>query len=88
MPIRPLRLAGDGLHAGPREPFATDANAVTDRAALTEHVIQSCVAGIDDHGAWRFTGIKRHISAAQPLGNYIGVALIQRGIARRERHIV
>src|SRR5439155_14790259 len=40
MPIRPLGLAGDLLHAGPGEAVAADADAVADRTAVAEHVIE------------------------------------------------
>src|SRR6202007_2867940 len=40
MPIRPLGLAGDLLHAGPGETVAADAHPVADSATIAEHVIK------------------------------------------------
>ena len=65
MPIRPLGLAGDLLHAGPGEAVAADADAVADRAAATEHVIEVGVGGIDDDGARGLLGREGHFLAAQ-----------------------
>src|SRR5664279_553242 len=91
MPIRPFRLAGDGLRAGPGEALAADADAVANGAVLAEHVIERGVAGIDDHGAWRFAGIQGNDGSPQPLGQRAGtpVALIgQRALGGRDRHTV
>ena len=68
IPIRPFRLAADGLHAGPGKAVAADADAVTNGLATAEHVIQRGTAGIDDDGAERLAGIKGYRGAAQPLG--------------------
>ena len=54
VPIRPLRLALDRPHAGPGEAFAADADAVADRFAAAEHVVEIRVRCIDDDGAGRF----------------------------------
>ena len=54
IPIRPLGLARDLLDARPGEAFAADADAVADRLAVAEHVIEDGVRGIDDDGAGRF----------------------------------
>ena len=67
MPIRPFRLAADGLHAGPGKTFAADADAVSDGAALAEHVVERGVAGIDHDGAGRFGRAEGDDGAAQPL---------------------
>src|SRR5262245_10818221 len=40
IPIRPFGLALDRPHSGPGEAFAADADAVTDRLAATDHVIE------------------------------------------------
>src|ERR1039457_3048797 len=53
IPVRPLGLARDMLHARPGEALATDADAVADRLAVAEHVIEGGVRGIDDDGAGR-----------------------------------
>src|SRR5207237_4646875 len=45
MPVRPFRLAADGLHAGPGKTVAADADAIPNRTALAEHVIERRVAG-------------------------------------------
>ena len=89
MPIRPFRLAADGLHAGPGKALAADADAVTNGAALAEHVIERGVAGIDDDRARRFAGVERDHGAPQPLGDHAGaIALIaQRRLDWRE-HVI
>ena len=73
MPIRPFRLAADGLHAGPGKAFAADADAVADGPALAEHVIERGITGIDDDGAGRFAGIERNDwrDAAAPEVRYV-----------------
>src|SRR4029450_11291866 len=53
MPVRPFRLAADGLHPGPGKAVAADADAIADGPALAEHVVERGVAGIDDDGARR-----------------------------------
>ena len=55
-PIRPLRLLGDRLYAGPGKAVAADADAVTDGLAAAEHVIEISVGRIDDDGAGCFAG--------------------------------
>ena len=67
IPVRPFRLAADGLHAGPGKALAADADAVTDRAAAAEHVVEIGVAGIDDDGAGRLARVEIHDLAAQPI---------------------
>src|SRR6516162_10506643 len=49
-PIRPLRLPGYRLHAGPGEAVAPDADAVAHRLAASEHVVEISVRRIDDDG--------------------------------------
>src|SRR3979490_3161207 len=56
IPIRPFRLAADGLHAGPGETFAADADAVTNRPAPADDVIEPGVTGIDDDSAGALPG--------------------------------
>ena len=56
MPIRPLGLARDLLHAGPGEAVAADADAVADRAPVAQHVIEIGVRRIDDQRSRRFLG--------------------------------
>ncbi len=59
-----------------------DADAVSNGAALAEHVIQRGIAGIDDDGARRLAGIKGYCGAAQPLGQ--APAFIRHEIVCRE----
>src|SRR5262249_19076716 len=54
--IRPFLHAADAFGAGPRKAFAADADAVTDRPAVTEHEIEVGVRRIDDDRACRFDG--------------------------------
>src|SRR5439155_11194816 len=68
MPVRPFRLAADGLHPGPGKAVAPDADAVPDGPALAEHVIERGVAGIDDDGAGRLRRTEGDDGAAKPLG--------------------
>ena len=56
MPIRPLGLARDLLHAVPGETIAADAHAVADRAPVTENVIKMGVGGVDDQRSRRLLG--------------------------------
>src|SRR3982074_3191433 len=56
MPIRPFGLARDFLHAGPGKAVAADADAVADRAPVTEDVIEVGVGGIDDQRSGRLLG--------------------------------
>src|SRR5438105_4555240 len=58
IPVRPFCLPADGLHAGPGEAFAANADAITNGPALAEHVIERGVAGVDDDSAGRFAGVK------------------------------
>ena len=51
MPIRPLGLAADLLHAVPGEAVAADADAVADRTATAEHVVEVGIGRIDHDGA-------------------------------------
>src|SRR5262245_13380443 len=50
IPVRPFGLALNRPHSGPGEAFATDADAVTDRLAATEHVVEISVRRIDNDG--------------------------------------
>jgi hypothetical protein len=55
IPIRPLGLAHDRMHARPGEAFAADADAVAHRLAVAEDEIKEGVRRIDDDGAGRLT---------------------------------
>ena len=68
MPVRPFRLAADGLHAGPGKAIAADADAVADGTALAEHIVERGVAGIDDDGTGRLGRTEGDDGAAKPLG--------------------
>src|SRR5918993_5716369 len=52
-PVRPLGLARDGLRPGPLEPRAADPDAVADRAAVAEHVVEPALGGRDHDRARR-----------------------------------
>ncbi|BAR54742.1 hypothetical protein NK6_1558 [Bradyrhizobium diazoefficiens] len=87
MPIRPLGLAGDLLHPGPGEAVAADADAVTNRAAIAEDVVQIGVRGIDDDRSGRLLGRERDLLAAQVRRQLCrrGVGLLL-GRERGDRH--
>ena len=96
-PVRPFRLAGHRLRARPGETVTADTDAVADRFAVAEDVVEMGLRGIDDDGAGREIGrIADHL--AVHLGGEIGtdidrvrcLALRHRckrrpGIARRGR---
>ena len=88
MPVRPLGLAADLLHAGPGEAIAADADAVADRAVVAEHVIKIRVRRIDDDGAGRLLGDEIHLLPAQVRRQLVFTALIGLGllIRRQRRH--
>ena len=65
MPIRPLGLAGDLLHAGPGEAIAADTDAVAHGTAATQHVIEVGVRRIDDQRAGGLLGRERNFLTAQ-----------------------
>ena len=89
MPIRPLGLPGDRLHAGPGKTLAAYADAVANRAALAEHVIEVGVAGIDHDGARRFVGIEGNDGALQPLRHHgRAVVAVIGGLGRRDHHVI
>ncbi|MGY3121324.1 hypothetical protein ACVWXQ_005261 [Bradyrhizobium sp. S3.14.4] len=48
--------------------MSADADAVTDRAAIAEHVIEVSVAGIDDDGPGRLVPVEADDLLAQPVG--------------------
>src|SRR3981081_4436030 len=75
VPIPPFCLARDGLHAGPGEALAADADAVTNGPALAEHIIKRGIAGIDDDSAGGFAAVKGYDGAPQPLRNRASLAL-------------
>ena len=86
IPVRPLGLARYLLDARPGEALAADADAVTDRLAVAEHVIKEGVRGIDDDGAGRLAaGVVDDLplQARIELAVFsIRVLIGQRGLAR------
>ena len=56
-PVRPFRFAAYGLHAGPGKPVPTNADAIADGFAATEHVIKPRVGRIDNDGTRSFVGL-------------------------------
>src|SRR5258705_13302520 len=65
MPIRPLGLAADLLHAVPGEAVTADADAVADRPPTAQYVIEVGIGRIDDDGARGLLGREGHFLAAQ-----------------------
>src|SRR5262249_18479050 len=53
-PSRPLFLAADRGHAGPRLSILAHDRAVADRLTVGQHVINVALGGIDQDSAWRF----------------------------------
>src|SRR6201987_1252966 len=53
-PVLPFRLLGYGRSARPGEAVAADADAVADRLAAREHIVEIGVGRIDDDRAGRF----------------------------------
>ncbi len=87
-PIRPLGLARDGLGARPGEAFAADADAVADRLAVAEHVIEIGVGRIDDHRAGGLAGRVFDDLAAEAVGLLdvvVGVLRDCRSLRKRKR---
>ncbi len=82
-PVRPLRLLGDLLHAGPGETVAADANAVADRPSAAQHVIEIGVGRIDDDGTSRLLGNEGNFLPAQVRRKLRGTRL--RLFLRRQR---
>src|SRR5262245_2070295 len=78
IPIRPFRLAFNRPHAGPGEAFASDADAVTDRLAAGEHVIEICVRRIDDDGTGCLAAAVADDLTLQPWIQLRVVALVSR----------
>src|SRR4029078_1606905 len=76
--IRPFGLALNRLHSGPGETLATDANAVADRLAATEHIIEIRVRRIDDDGAGRFATAVAGALALHPRIKHRIIALVSR----------
>src|SRR6202042_1608855 len=76
-PIRPLGLARHRLGAGPGEAVAADADAIAERLAVAEHVVEVGVRRIDDH---RARGLAARIVddlaavAIALLGTFVGIA--------------
>src|SRR4051812_44122343 len=79
MPIRPFRLAADALHARPSKTLAPDTDAITDGAALTEHIVKISIVGIDDDGTGRLAAVEADNLLAQAIG--------QRGILVGRLHV-
>ena len=65
MPIRPLGLAADLLHARPGEAITADADAIADRTAAAENIIEVGMGRIDDDGARRLLGREGDFLATQ-----------------------
>src|SRR6185312_14608336 len=63
-PVGPLGLARDCFHAGPGEAFAADTDAIADRFAVAEHVVEVGIRGIDNDSAPRDIGRIIHQLAA------------------------
>ena len=80
-PVRPLGLALDAFGARPGEAFAADADAVAQRLAVAEHVIEERVRRIDDDGAGRLAGAVVDDLAAQ-VGAQLARALVGIGVSR------
>ena len=75
MPGRPLGHAADLGDAGPRHRFLADGDAVADRLAVIEHVIEIVIVGIDHDRAGRFLAVIVDDGAAERLGDRnVGVA--------------
>ena len=75
MPGRPLGHAADLGDAGPSHGFLADGDAVADRLAVIEHVIEIVVVGIDQDRARRFLAVIFDDGAAERLGDgNVGVA--------------
>src|SRR3954466_11006666 len=79
MPVRPLRLAADALHARPGETLAPDTDAITDGAALAEHIVKISIIGIDDDGTGRLASVEAD--------NLLGPAIGPRGLLVRSLHV-
>ena len=87
IPIRPFGLARDLFHARPGKALAADADAVADRLAVAEHVIEKRVRCIDDDGAGHLVARIGDDLALQPrieLRVFIGRLLIGRVLRLRE----
>ena len=75
MPGRPLGHAADLGDAGPRHGFLADGDAVADRLAVVQHVIEIVVVGIDHDRTGQLLAVIFHDRAAEGLGHRnIGVA--------------
>ena len=75
MPGRPFGHAADLGDAGPGHGFLADGDAVADRLAVIEHVIEIVIVGIDHDRAGRFLAVIFDDGAAERLGDrHVGVA--------------
>ena len=91
MPGRPLGHAADLGDAGPGHGFLADGDAVADRLAVIEHVIEIVVVGIDHDRAGRFLAVILDDGAAERLGDrHVGVANLRQQflVARLEVGLV
>lgn len=68
-PIRPLTLVADACHAGERQRFFADGDAVADRLAVIEHVIEVVIIGIDHDRSRCFLAMIVDNSAAERLSD-------------------
>src|SRR5258707_5366608 len=68
MPGRPLGHAADLGDARPRHRILADGDAIADRLAVIEHVIEIVIVGIDDDRAGRLLAVVVDDGAAVRLG--------------------
>src|ERR1700688_1778816 len=88
IPARALGFALHLLDARPGEAFAADADAVADRLAIAEHVIEEGVWGIDDDGAGRLNAGVGHdlpLQARSELHVCVLIVLLGRRVLWRGR---
>src|SRR5262249_13619460 len=85
-PIRPFLHAADAFGAGPRKAFAADADAVTDRLAVTEHEIEVGVRRIDDDRACRFDGGEAYNLTPESLRQFFPRSLLGLVSRRQSRN--
>src|SRR6516164_2999706 len=85
-PIRPFLHAADAFGAGPRKAFAADADAVTDRLAVTEHEIEIGVRRIDDDRACRFDSSEADNLTPESLRQFFPRSLLGLVFRRQRRN--
>src|SRR5262249_48941310 len=73
----------DTLFARPGEPLATDPDAVADRRALAEHVVEVGVTSVDDDGAGRLLGAVLNELTAKGRGQLARSTLLRPIIGRQ-----